>query len=65
MRTDSVKLLLTDDEKAKLIKAASGAGFDGRGAIVRYLRALAGLPQLTPGARPGNQNRKGKTKRNE
>jgi hypothetical protein len=58
----SYKLTFTDVEEARLKELAEKHGFTGRGAVVRYLRHLAGLPPLTPGAKPGNQNRKGKTK---
>lgn len=61
----SVKLIYDDREEARLLRRAKQAGFVGRGAIVSYLRQLAGLTQLTPGAKPGNQNRLGKTKENQ
>jgi hypothetical protein len=58
----SVKLIYDESEEARLLRRAKQAGYVGRGAIVSYLRHLAGLTQLTPGAKPGNQNRLGKTK---
>lgn len=56
IRNHSVKLLLTEQEKARLERRAKKAGFTGRGALVRYLRWREELPDIAPGAPVGNQN---------
>lgn len=61
-RTESIKLLVSKDEKQKLEARANNAGFTGRGAITSYIRWREELDVLAPGAPIGNKNKKGKKK---
>lgn len=57
-----IKFKVSTADFNRLQAKAEQAGFTGRGAIPAYLRYKEDLAPVSPGAKIGNQNRKGKVK---